>query len=317
MIEKLFKLIHTLPVFALDLCKHLRNESHASKFLSYRMMRLSYIYSDGRSRAVLRSIFRLFRPVKGAAADARVMSKLRADGIVRVGKFLDRGTVDRLYAYFSQIPGHVVGPKFQLLDRVTISEARNVCRLQFDHQDVVQAPGVVALLAHDAILDVAATYFSCEPILATISAWWSIPNQGASREDLSGAAQLYHMDYDYPEFIKFFFYLTNVTADDGPFTYIRTTHRQNADRRDGRYSDEEIDARYRTERYEAVGNAGDVIIADTSGIHKGKPPVKGNRLVLQFEYACSRLGNSASYPLYPRTLKPECKYRHTFDIFCR
>jgi hypothetical protein len=198
-----------------------------------------------------------------------------------------------------------------------VVEARNICQLQFDPQDVIQAPGVLSLVAHPLVLGIAASYLRCEPIVAKVFAWWSLPHQEASWEERSRAAQWFHLDADYPVFVKFFLYLTDVGPDDGPFTYVRTTHRRNSDRRDGRYSDEEIEGQYAHEIYEAVGQAGDLVVADTFGIHKGKPPTTGKRLLVQLEYACSRLGNSAPYPLLPRKLRPPCTYQHTFDIFCQ
>ena len=89
-----------------------------------------------------------------------------------------------------------------------------------------------------AIVSAAYRYLRCEPIFAGIKAWWSLAEPAAPDEKLSGCAQLYHADFDYPAFIKFFLYLTDVDVDNGPFTYIEGTHREKPTWADGRHPDE-------------------------------------------------------------------------------
>ena len=84
---------------------------------------------------------------------------------------------------------------------------------------------------------------------------------------------------------------------------------------DGRLDETYVRATYGDHVQEILGSAGDLIIADTAGYHKGKRVRKGQRLILQMEYAVSRLGASCQYDLLPRTNRPHGLFPHTFDMF--
>ncbi len=94
-----------------------------------------------------------------------------------------------------------------------------------------------------------------------------------------------------------FVYLTDVDTDNGPHCFVRGSHRTKPGRllSDGRKSDEQILATYSPEDVvEITGGRGTIIAADTRGFHKGKDLVRGERLILQFEFATSMFG--AEYP---------------------
>ena len=91
-------------------------------------------------------------------------------------------------------------------------------------------------------------------------------------------AQLYHFDMDRPQFLKLFFYLTDVTPDTGPHCYVRASHRERpaALWRDGRHADDEVLALYgRASEVEITAPRGTLIAVDTSGFRKGKPLIRG------------------------------------------
>ena len=71
--------------------------------------------------------------------------------------------------------------------------------------------------------NLAAEYFGAVPVFTGVTAWWTSADESAKREQLSEAAQLYHFDYDWRVFLKFFVYLTDVWETNGPFTYVRGT----------------------------------------------------------------------------------------------
>jgi hypothetical protein len=83
---------------------------------------------------------------------------------------------------------------------------------------------------------------------------------------------LFHRDVDDFSFVKFFFYLTNVGASDGPHVCVLGSHRRAPvlSWRDRltlrRYTDE-----------------------DTTCVHKGTTPTGNPRLLLQFDLRCSTM----------------------------
>lgn len=169
-------------------------------------------------------------------------------------------------------------------------------RYDFDSQTVAENPVVQQLVADPSILAIAEQYLQTQPINDVTTMWWStalLAGKGSS-----AAAQFYHFDIDRIKFIKFFFYLTDVDADTGPHCFVAKSHRRKPRelRRGSRIADEEIARQYpRNDILEITGPRGTIVAADTTGFHKGKPLVRGERLLLQLQYETSRFGTN-----YPR-----------------
>ncbi len=190
-------------------------------------------------------------------------------------------------------------------------------------QPVVGDAAVQELLTDPLLLSVARSYLNAAVINDDITMWWSTSFLGGLAN--SAAAQHYHFDMDRIKFLKFFFYLTDVTAETGPHCYVAASHRRKPRQllRDGRISDEEIRLHYSQETLvEITGPRGTIIAADTRGFHKGKALVSGERLILEFEFATSLFG--AEYDKVPvtdrfddRFLKAVQRDRRTYARFSR
>lgn len=165
----------------------------------------------------------------------------------------------------------------------------------FKKQDLFEDKTIQTLLVDESVFAVAQKYLGPRPFLDLTALWWSTANYKSV--DLSKAAQLYHFDLDRIKFLKFFIYLTDVDALNGPHCYIEGSHKNKptALRRDGRFLDEELSKYYPPELFKEIKEkAGTIIAVDTSGFHKGKPLVKGERLLFQMEFATSMFGQN--YP---------------------
>ena len=97
----------------------------------------------------------------------------------------------------------------------------------------------------------------------------------------------FHCGSDYFGFLKFFLLLTEVKPGNGPFTFVRGSHRgkRNITRR---MEDTEIISD-RDEVLFGTGEPGDLIITDTKGWHKATPPEQCMRTMLQVLYTTSLL----------------------------
>ena len=121
-------------------------------------------------------------------------------------------------------------------------------------------------------------------------------NKVATRPGSLGSGEGWHKDLSFRQF-KSFLYLADVGEDDAPFQLISNSHSLDNyidDMRVGklqfrelRISEEQIDnilsrdlSRLRT----FTGKAGTLIMADTSSIHRGKPPTGGTRYALTNYY---------------------------------
>ena len=113
--------------------------------------------------------------------------------------------------------------------------------------------------------------------------------------------------------MKFFIYLSDVGAENGPFTFVVGTHEHKRDWRQGRRDDAYIARAYPGAIKPVTGEAGDLIVADTVGYHKGERVQEGERLMLQLEFAVSRIGASFQYDPLPAKHRPDASI--TFDAF--
>ena len=150
------------------------------------------------------------------------------------------------------------------------------------------------LATNKLFINIASEYFQSAPILSAMNMWWSIP---ATNID-SASGQLYHFDMDRIKFLKFFIYLTDVNINSGPHCYVKETHKlffkkKLLNRGYQRISDNEIKNNYSNEHIKTlIGDAGTIIVGDTSCFHKGLPPKNSKRLILEFEYSNSLFGTS-------------------------
>jgi hypothetical protein len=285
-----------LPI---DLAGRFRSEARQSRRGTYAVLRRFYALSRGRSRHAVRGLFRLARPARPQldARGASIVDDLRERGIAVASGYLPQAQRARILKF---------------LDACEAVQ-RNRVRDDYRPEDLLESPDIRALVADPFIHDVAAAYLGSTPIFTQLSAWWSRSDPEASTEDLSEAAQLFHYDYDWPAFVKFFIYLTDVGPENGPFTFVVGTHERKRHWGDGRRDDAYIASTYPDAAWPVTGQAGDLIIADTVGYHKGERVRSGERLMLQMEFAVSRIGASFQYRPLPARHRPNPSI--TFDAF--
>jgi hypothetical protein len=306
-----------------DLRAHLRDESHHGRESTYVALRRAYVLSHGVSTRLLSSLIRQRRHAASRAGSGfddvlSIEPEVRANGFaVRTG-FVAPHAVAEMISYFSTQPGDAIGdePRFTRYERV--ADVARGLKFEYARDVTLGAPHVLEVLTSEPLLAAARRYLGSEPIFAGVKAWWSLLDLAASDAERSAAAQQYHFDYDYPAFMKFFVYLTDVGPNDGPLMYIEGTHRRKPRWVDGRRTDDELlhDLRLLERERTLTGPAGTLIAADTSGYHKGAPVRARPRLILEVEYAVSRLGSSCFVEDYPADMRPASAFPHTFDLFC-
>jgi hypothetical protein len=155
--------------------------------------------------------------------------------------------------------------------------------------NTVETCPAIATLVHDpALAAIAAAYLGVKPVHVSTRLWWSLATE-ASGHDRRKAAQMFHYDLDDYRFLKFFFYLTDVNLSTGPHICVLGSHRRKKFMHElfrKRFSDAAILQYYDAEKVIKIcGNAGFGFAEDTLCFHKGDPPLHGDRLMLQIEYA--------------------------------
>jgi hypothetical protein len=166
-------------------------------------------------------------------------------------------------------------------------------RYDFSEQELINNSLIQKLMADRSIISVAQNYLRSRPIIDIVAMWWN----AASEEPDKQAAQYWHFDMDRIKWLKFFIYLTDVGPDNGPHSFVAGSHRTGGiapallEKGYARLTDDEVNAHYRTDQFIAfAARRGTIIAEDTRGLHKGKHVIKGDRLMLQFQFTNSLFG---------------------------
>tara|TARA_R100000005_G_C4966159_1_gene180898 strand:- start:398 stop:1234 length:837 start_codon:yes stop_codon:yes gene_type:complete len=140
-----------------------------------------------------------------------------------------------------------------------------------------------SIATSDLIYEISSEFFRCVPSLCT-------QNFRLSKLNLSNpnTTQIYHCDRNsYVKFIKFFIYLNDVDKDGGPLTFIKGSHKKKPMHHCSKYrwDEEEIIRIYGEEAVTLLtASAGDLLIANTTGFHKGTKPINMERRMLTLNY---------------------------------
>lgn len=163
-------------------------------------------------------------------------------------------------------------------------------RYNYSTEETLSVEYLKDLVFDQNLLHIANEYLQTKPIIDNIALWWSLPFK---KELEDRAAQKFHFDMDRFKFIKFFFYLTDVTTETGPHCYVKKSHKNlpNQLYNDGRKEDAELLNYYSEEEIlEITGKRGSIIAVDTRGLHKGKSLINGERLLFQIQFSNSLFG---------------------------
>ncbi|HXX92342.1 MAG TPA: phytanoyl-CoA dioxygenase family protein [Planctomycetota bacterium] len=170
-----------------------------------------------------------------------------------------------------------------------------------DGDDAFDMPEIQGLIRDLSLLEVAQNYLRAKPILTGVGFWWSTAVKKAADESVG---QKYHFDMERIKWIMFFIYLTDVDEGHGPHCFIEGSHRAGAippellSKGYARISDDETAKYFPKEKHkEFVGRRGTIIAEDSRGLHKGKPPTDGDRLLICLEFSSSTFGAMKRYKL--------------------
>jgi hypothetical protein len=193
---------------------------------AYQSMVMLFCLTGGRSNDIVSRLIGFFkrpyrlpqqRGVLGDMGSAErrlaVVSQLRNRGYYVFQNCLPSDTCDRLLQFALSQPcqmRRMDGGKPGVLVKGEYSRgAPRAIRYDFDPQDLLANEDVQKLLADLSFVALAQEYLGSRPTADVLTMWW---HTSFSHGPDSEAGQFFHFDMDRPKWLKFFIYLTDVTA---------------------------------------------------------------------------------------------------------
>ena len=231
-----------------------------------------------------------------------VQAELNENGYAVLRGFLPPGTLSAIRDEFEAClndgtglrPGardsaRQAGDRDAARDRLTPQEMnRGQAYLRLHTNDVIvrepllSCPSIMPVAFDERIIDIAHEYLGCFPGLTGLNLRKSYVN------DLPGFdTRYFHIDPNSAKFLKFFFYLNDVDEHGGPFCYVRggPGKRARGWARRFRWTEDEIVRTYGERSIVNVtASIGDLIIADTTGFHRGVKTTSRDRMMLTLNY---------------------------------
>lgn len=157
-----------------------------------------------------------------------------------------------------------------LSDKTNFLQSRN---------PLVAFPSLAGISLDERILDIGGAYLGALPLMSFAKLRKSFSNDLPLFD-----TELFHIDGNSVNMMKGLLLLSDMTPETGSHDFVTGTHRTlEAD--GARWTYEETEHKYGKDRIHSVyGKAGDMIIEDTSGLHRAVRPTTGSRTVAIFNY---------------------------------
>ena len=169
--------------------------------------------------------------------------------------------------------------------RLNQSEARHEKLFLSIPQPLYNVPEIAEIIFDESLISLAKSFFESMPAIGNLNLRKSFINNLANE-----STTMYHVDPNSPYFFKAFIYLKDVDSiEDGPFTYVEGSvdNKPNDLLKRYRWEDEEIENFYSTEKIKHLtAKKGDIVLAMTTGFHKGQKCVRKERELLTIDYIC-------------------------------
>lgn len=334
MLKRIYKIINIFLDFFIFIKELLAFRFINKHSLSSHRSMLRFFYLTGGVSNDLINFFVSKKPIKKELTSG-IFSKfseneilkhkkdLEDNGYIIFDNILSSEEVNILVNDFLKIEGHYTSDS-NLKSRKKILDLNNPQSVKFyyNSQDVINSTNVHKILFDCSIINFAQLYLNSYPIIDNISAWWSFP---AGNPD-KNAAQWWHFDLDRPKWLKFFFFLTDCTIENGAHCFVKGSHKNNGIpwslRKKGyeRLDDNDVEKNFsKIDIIDIIAKKGSLLIEDTRGLHKGRNLIKGNRFLIQVQYSSSLFGASIENFRTPKLsnhlLESRKEFDYTYSLF--
>ena len=259
---------------------------------------------DVLKREAAEYLWRLPRQAASATPLTDARERLLADGYCVFPGFLDSHTVDALASKAENLyVGHA--------EHVTLESNGTDKRIYGAEQLAAEFGLEDELHWVDAL---GQTFYWTENIV-----WFQMLGKISYHENNLGSGSGWHRDSPFSHQFKAILYLSDVNDKNGPFQYIRGSHTKqtlaqvarhlNLPGSSYRFTSQQIEqlenAGTIPRRTSLIGAKGTLVLADSRGLHRGKPLLAGERLAVTRYYFPRRipLDFATGYPLLERRLR--------------
>jgi ectoine hydroxylase-related dioxygenase (phytanoyl-CoA dioxygenase family) len=304
-----------------------------NSFRSYNMMLRFFYLTGGLSNDII-NFFVSKKPLEKETCTG-IFSKFDEDEILKYKKQLDNNgylildnvlnseEVNALVNDFIKVEGFYTSDSNIKSEKkkLNIQNPESV-KFHYNSQDIIDNENFQKLLFDSSLINFAQSYLKSYPIIDNISSWWSFPSSIPDKN----AAQWWHFDLERPKWLKFFFFLTDCTLENGAHCFVKGSHKNSGInwslRKRGyeRLSDQDINNFYpKTDIVDIIAKKGSLLIEDTRGLHKGRHLIKDNRFLIQLQYSSSSFGtiidNFQMPELNKDLLKVKNEFNYTYSLF--
>jgi hypothetical protein len=256
----------------------------------YRISQLLHERTNGAYDAFYMRLARIFRPkvsLPELSPTQRdeikdVVNRLRRDGYMILPELLPAQDVEEIKNFAFSTPGFGNDLNKSLsisADNIPEGQARYYWWMD----ELTRVPAIQRLITAGPYCAIAQEYLGCRPILAHVTLFLDRPFAGKYE------AYAYHYDNEGPGFLKFFFFLTDVTIGTGAHYFMAGSQAHTKPEPVARaaiYEEEQLYNLYGRDKEVIVrGPAGTILAEDTSGFHRGSKIERDHRLMMQFEFS--------------------------------
>jgi hypothetical protein len=206
----------------------------------------------------------------------KILEALEGDGIYNFGKVFSDAEIDR---FKETLKGKQMFCENLSIPPFTEENAPADANIIYYMANDYLADDIFINLHYDPFLmDVMQDFLGCKPVINEIGLFKSLIKPEVAKKP----NQKYHRDASDMRFLALALYFTDVnTSEDGPFSYVLGSAKStDLHKAKVRYSDEEVESIFGKEKvYDVLGKRGTLVIADNSAFHRGRQPIKNERLV--------------------------------------
>ncbi len=193
---------------------------------------------------------------------------LKSNGFTIIENFFTEEEVDFVLNLIKDAPGynyHIAANSYNQESR-TLENMGDWNILSYKPDVFLKSSEMMQKFINKKFVSLAQSYFGCFPT------FYSINCMASQFTGVEFKTQHIHRDYDDFKFLSFFVYLKDIDTNNGPHMYFAGTQ-------NGETSD--------LEPVEIIGKRGTGVVADTYGLHYGKPLNEKDRILLWFRFGLS------------------------------